>query len=66
MLVSGQPQMRQTGRYIVTSLIQQLIEFWMPTECRQCRQVLVAGEYVLLTERQARRYAELVRTKDSR
>ncbi len=50
----------------MTSLIHQLIGFWMPTECRRCKQVLVAGEYVLLTERQARRYEELIRTQASR
>jgi len=38
----------------------------VPTESRRYRLVLVAGEYVMLTESQARRYEELMREKRSR
>ena len=58
--------MWQTGRYIVTSLIQQLLGLWTPTEYKLYCQVRVAGEYVLLTASQARRYEELMQSKGSR
>jgi hypothetical protein len=50
----------------VTSLIQQLLGFWTPAECELYYQVRVAGEYVLLTASQARRYEELMQSKGSR
>ena len=57
---------RRTRRFIVTSLIQQMLGFWTPTEYKLYCQVRVAGEYVLLTASQARRYEELVQSKGSR
>jgi len=50
----------------VTSLIQQMLGFWTPTEYKLYCQVRVAGEYVLLTASQARRYEELMQSKGSR
>ena len=54
---------RRTRRFIVTSLIQQMLGFWTPTEYKPYCQVRVAGEYVLLTASQARRYEELLQAK---
>ena len=57
---------RRTRRFIVTSLIQQMLGFWTPTEYKLYCRVQVAGENVLLTASQARRYEELMQSKGSR
>ena len=51
---------------MVTRLIQQMLGFWAPIEYKLYCRVLVAGEDVLLTAEQARRYEELKRSEVSR
>lgn len=48
---------------MVTNLIQQMLGILVPIEYKIYCRVLVAGEYVLLTASQARRYEELKRAK---
>ena len=50
---------------MVINLMQQMLGIWIPTECKIYCRVLVAGEYVMLTATQARRYEELMRTNKS-
>ena len=49
----------------MTNLIQQMLEFWVPIEYKIYCRVLVAGQDVMLTSSQARRYEELKRAKKS-
>jgi hypothetical protein len=51
---------------MVTRLIQQVLGYWEPIEYKLYCRVLVAGEDVLLTVEQARRYEELARAKGPR
>ena len=50
---------------MVTGLIQQMLGIWMPIEYKIYCRVLVAGQDVMLTAAQARRYEELKRTNNS-
>ena len=47
----------------MTNLIRQMLGIRVPIECKIYCRVLVAGEYVMLTASQARRYEELKRAK---
>jgi hypothetical protein len=50
---------------MVTNLIQQMLGIWVSIEYKIYCRVLVAGQDVMLTASQARRYEELKRAKKS-